>query len=126
MHAQDPKKLWHILKDLTNLNYQDNTEPDIINKNTADNFNKYFSTVGYEVQKELNIDIHPPSYTQEGIFEFKPETVERVEYLIKRIKTNVAAGHDQLSARLIKDATPVIKEHLTKLINLSKRTIHLS
>ena len=55
-------------------------------------------------------------------FNFEPETEDSVGKLIDNLKEDVATGNDELSARLIKAATPVIIEDLSKLVNLSYET----
>ena len=108
----DPKKMWSILKDVTKRNYHEDITPDIVNENTAHRFNRYFATVGIEVQKKLNIKFPALRYNPRGIFQFHPETAENIEKLIHRIKPNVATGIDGLPARLIKEATPVIVNNI--------------
>ena len=118
----DSKKMWSILKEVTNHNYKEEITPDIINKETANRFNNFFSNVGIHVQKKLNVLIKRPTLNKNGKFKFQQETTEKVEYLIKRIKPKVATGHDELSASLIKEAMPVIIEDLKNMINLSYET----
>ena len=118
----DSKKIWSILKEVTNLDYREEIQPDIINKDTANKFNKFFANVGIEVQKKLGIQIKAPNLTESGIFKFKLETDERIDYLIKRIRPDVATGYDQISSRLLKAAAPAILTHLKEMINLSYET----
>lgn len=121
-YTGESKKMWSILKEVTNHNYKEDITPDIVNKDTANRFNSFFANVGIQVQKKLNVLIKPFSLNKNGIFKFHPETTEKVEYLIKRIKPNVATGHDELSARLIKAAMPVIIDDLKNMVNLSYET----
>ena len=118
----ESSKMWNILKDVTNHNYKEDITPDIVNKETANRFNSFFANVGIQVQEALNITFKPPELNKEGTFKFEAETPQRIEYLINRIRPNVATGHDELSARLIKAAAPVIIEDLMKLVNLSYET----
>ena len=119
----DSKKLWSILKEVTNLNYREEIQPDIINKETANKFNKFFANVGIEVQRKLGINIKTPDLSTIGNFKFKNETEERIEYLIKRIRPDVATGHDEISSRLLKAAAPCILTNLKDMINLSYETL---
>ena len=121
-YVGDSRKMWSILKDVTNYNYKEDITPDIVNKDTANRFNKFFANVGIQVQKKLNISIDQPKLNREGVFKFHEETSSKIEDLIKRIRPNVATGHDELSARLIKAATPAIIEDLKDLLNLSYET----
>ena len=121
-YVGDSRKMWNILKDVTNNNYREDISPDIVNEETANRFNKFFSNVGMKVQKMLHINIKPPKLNSKGIFLFQPESTEKIEKLIKRIKPDVATGIDGLSAKLIKEATPVIVEDLKEMVNLSYET----
>lgn len=118
----DPRKMWSILKDVTNHNYHENITPDIVNEDTANHFNRFFATVGIQVQKMLNIRFELSKLNSSGIFRFHPETTEKIEKLIARIKPAVATGIDELPAKLIKEATPVIAEDLKDMVNLSYET----
>ena len=118
----DSKKMWNILHDITDRSYKEEILPDLINEEVANKFNTFFSNVGMNVQKKLNINIDKPTLNESGLFRFQPETKKQIEHLINRIKPNVATGCDQLSAKLIKIATPVISEDLKNLVNLSYET----
>ena len=118
----DPKKMWNILNDITNRNYKEDITPDVVTKETANRFNIFFANVGMQVQKKLNVLIKRPTLNVHGYFKFQPESTEKIKYLIKRIKPNVATGHDELSEKLIKEASPVILEDLRNLLNLSYET----
>ena len=80
----------------------------------------FFANVGIKVQQKLGINIEAPDLSKCGVFKFKDETEERIEYLIKRI--DVATGHDEISSRLLKAAAPSILTNLKDLINLSYET----
>ena len=118
----DSKKMWNLLNDITDRTYKEDILPDLINQEVANKFNNYFANVGINVQKKLNINIPKPTLNSNGIFKFQPETKTRIEQLICRIKPNVAVGHDKLSAKLIKIASPIISEDLKTLVNLSYET----
>ena len=118
----DSKKIWTILKELTNLSYRDEILPDKVNKETANKFNQFFAKVGIEVQKNLGIQIETPDLTKVGDFKFNPETEERIDHLIRRIRPDVATGYDEISSRLLKAAAPVILTNLKDMINLSYET----
>ena len=118
----DSKKMWNILHDITDKSYREDILPDLVNKETANKFNDFFANVGINVQKELNVNIEKPNLCSNGQFNFQPETKTQIEKLMNKIKPNVAVGHDNLSAKLIKLATSVISEDLTSLVNLSYET----
>ena len=118
----DSKKIWSILKEITNLDYREDILPDNVNEETANKFNKFFAKVGIEVQRKLGVQINPPNLEQPGDFKFEHETEERIDYLIRRIKPDVATGYDEISPRLLKAAAPTILSNLKDLINLSYET----
>ena len=118
----DSKKIWSVLKQETSLDYREEITPDIINKDTANTFNNFFANVGIEVQRKLGINMETPDLSRTGDFKFRKETEERIEYLIKRIRPDVATGYDEISSRLLKAAAPSILTNLKDLINLSYET----
>ena len=118
----DSKKIWSILKEITNLDYREDILPDNVSEETANKFNKFFAKVGIEVQRKLGVQINLPNLEQPGEFKFENETEERIDYLIRRIKPDVATGYDEISPRLLKAAAPAILSNLKDLINLSYET----
>ena len=114
----DPKKTWNILKELTN-GYKETTdiEPDNMNQEKVNSFNKFFATVGSVIKEKLKIKEKTVDNNSTG-FTFKPETEETVLKLIERIRTNVAVGTDGINAKVLKDHKDIIAPILTKIINL--------
>ena len=87
-------------------------------------YNGYFTTVGYDIQIELNIN---QNFKNEKTYDFEPfkfenETVENIEKIIDKIKTDVATGIDGIPSKIIKQAKTVISPYLTKIINVSFET----
>jgi hypothetical protein len=133
----DPKKMWQVLKEIVQINtrFQD-TEPDFLDQNVANDFNSYFATVGTNIQKKLNVQqkdnpltahadataLYSTVKSDTPHFSFKPENEETVIKLIDRIRTEVAVGHDNINAKLLKESKNVISTSLTKLVNLSYKT----
>ena len=116
----DSKKMWKILKDVTQTTPdKDCTEPDFLNQDKANQYNKYFATIGTVVQRLIGTKDADPISQNEGKFHFKEETEETIIKLIDRIKEDVATGEDEISAKLIKDTKHTIAGPLTKLVNLS-------
>ena len=119
----EPKKMWKILKEVTQTEKKPNsTEPEFIDQKTANQFNTFFATVGSEIQKRLNIKGRSEGVTATGQFKFKEENKETIVKLIDRIKIDVAVGTDDINARLLKDAKHTIAETLTQLVNISYKT----
>ena len=116
----DSKKMWKILKNVTQTTQDKScTEPEFLNQDRADQYNKYFATIGTVVQKLIGTKEAVPIIENKGKFHFKEETEETIVKLIDRIRVDVATGEDEISAKLIKDAKYTIAGPLTKLVNLS-------
>ena len=97
------------------------TEPDFMDKEKANEFNNFFAKVGSKIQEKLHIKAEKPKLPEKG-FEFKEETEETIIKLIKRIRSDVATGNDNINARFILDAAETLTPSLTQLVNLSYRT----
>ena len=118
----DPKNLWKILKDVTQTHTDKSAvEPEYMNQSKANKFNQFFATIGTEIQKSLGFKSNTQTTSNNGDFKFKEETEETIIKLIDRIRSDVATGEDNISARLLQDAKFTIAESLTKLVNLSYR-----
>ena len=116
----DSKKCWKILNDLTQRTESKETvEPDKMSQDKANKFNIYFATVGEEIQRKLKRKFELKDLSELPGFEFKMETQQSIEKMIDNIRNDVAIGHDDIGARIIKDAKPTLAPVLTKIINLS-------
>lgn len=119
----DPKNIWKILKDVTHTqNKKSTTEPEFINQDVTNKFNKFFATVGSEIQKKLKIADASPVNTGTQKFELMQENEDTIIKLIDRIRTDVAVGSDDINAKLIKDSKHIISNSLMQLINISYKT----
>ena len=117
------KKLWKVINQVTNREKsKDTIEPDMITQSKANSYNKYFATVGSEIQATLNINPHTTNFDGLQGFNFIPETDETIQKLINNIRVDVATGPDNVSARLIKDAKSKITPTLTRIINIGYKT----
>ena len=102
---------------------KDKTEPNLMNQDTANTFNKFFATVGTKIQEKLNIKTPETQATSvTGNFTFKSETEENIVKLIDRLKCNVAVGCDNINVRLVKDSKHTIAKLLKQLVNISFKT----
>ena len=116
----DSKKMWRILKDVTQTTPDKSTiEPDFLNQEKANAYNKYFATIGTVVQNLIGTKDATPTADNTGSFHFHEETEETIIKLIDRIRVDVATGADEISAKLIKDAKYTIAKLLSRLVNLS-------
>ena len=115
----DGKKTWKLLDCVTGrVACKDSVEPENINQEKANRYNKYFATVGTEIQKELKFKPQAEQITGSEGFLFKPRTPEDTIKLIDTLKSDVAVGDDFVDAKLIKDAKLVIAPILTEIINI--------
>ena len=122
-YEDNPRKMWTMLKEVTNTKMIKNTtEPHFLDQNRANQFNKYFATIGTNIQKKLNIEEKTLENTKPGVFNFHEETEDTIIKLIDRIKTDVAVGYDEISAKLLKDSKLTKASTLTQLVNLNYRT----
>ena len=120
VHKDDSKKVWELLREVTgNTKPNDNTEPDHLTKEKANEFNTYYASIGAATLNRLGIhvDEYKPCSTQG--FKFSNTTSEEVENLINNMRTNTAVGYDQIPTRIIKDLAPILSVTLCELINLS-------
>lgn len=116
----DPRNLWKVLKDITQTTPDKSAvEPEFMDKNKANQFNKFFATIGTEIQKYLGFKETASTSLEPGVFRFQADTQEVIIGLIDRIRTDVATGEDNISAKLLKDTKFTIAESITKLVNLS-------
>ena len=123
--GDDVKKLWKILNFLIGKNEKPEIiEPEDLNQEKVNNYNKFFATIGLNIQKELNIDEEFTADNNHNFtpFTFKNESVESVNKIIDGIKTNVATGNDNIPAKIIKLSKTLISPYITKIINLSFET----
>ena len=84
--------------------------------------NKFFATVGTEIQKELNFKPQAENINGMKGFLFKKRTTEDIIKLIEKIKPDVAVGNDHIGAKLIKDSQLIIAPLLTQIINIGYET----
>ena len=117
------KKCWKVINEITNRQKSYETvEPEMLNQNKVDSYNKFFASIGIEIQKVLKTKPHRTDFTGLQGFDFQNETEESISKLVDNIKIDVATGCDNIGSRLIKDAKIIIVPILTKIINLGYKT----
>ena len=125
MRVKTQKKLWKVLNFLIGKkDGPEKIEPDELNQEKINNFNKYFANIGIEIQKELEIDF---DYANSKNYDFPPfkfenENEKNIENIIDNIKKDVATGPDSIPSKIIKETKTIIGPLLTKIINLSYET----
>ena len=120
MADNDMSELWKLLNLLTDKPKPKFIEPEKMTQDKANNFNKYFATVGLEIQNQLKDKISKKSLKITDIenFNFSEEKEETINKLIKDINEKVATGEDNISAKLIKYCNEIITPYITKTINV--------
>ena len=120
----DVRRLWKLLNMLTGRGKsKKNVEPDNITQNTANEYNKYFATIGTKIQEELNFKkpLKPiPNNKRSELpeFVFKNENATKIKKIIENIKNNVAVGCDNIGIRIINDLKEIIAPILANIINI--------
>ena len=117
----DSKKLWKVINFITNRTTSRKTvEPDFINQEKADSFNRHFATVGQKVQEELGFQSEKADLFERLMgFEFNQEKEETISKIIDLIKIDIATGEDGIPAKILKDGKITITPYLTQIVNLS-------
>ena len=128
------KKMWELIN---RINGKSNDKTSIIGhltvenikytqgKDIANNFAKYFSTVGKDFANKTMPPETPLQNYQNKIdrnpktMYFKPASVDEVSKLISELKPKTSSGYDNISNKLLKQLRPVIIEPLTEIINRS-------
>ena len=94
-------------------------------KNIADEFNRYFSTIGPKLGDNFpSSEINPMSYVTPSsqVFNFRNITFEDIKNEISKIKNEKSAGLDKISNKLLLAAGETIVNSLTYIFNLSINT----
>ena len=94
-------------------------------KNIAEEFNRYFSTIGPKLGDNLpSSEINPMSYVTPSsqVFNFRNITFEDIKNEISKIKNGKSAGLDKISNKLLLAAGETIVNSLTYIFNLSINT----
>ena len=87
--------------------------------------NTHFSKIGPSLASEIqNTSSNFTDYitAAEQIFKLAEVSCQEVFNLIQKIPSNKASGLDNISARLLREASPIVTRRLTFMINLSITT----
>ena len=121
----DPAKLYKVYNYLLGKLHFNDTEPEGMTQQKANNCNKFFSTVGETLVKHpKNLAVTPksPKTETKPTFQFQNESVENVEKMINELNEKTATGNDEINVKLIKDLKKEISPILMKIINLGYET----
>ena len=124
----DPQKYWKVMNIITNrTKTKEVIEPDMMTQDKANQCNKFFATIGIEIQKKIGIipetvENSRINHVNKKTFKFTEVTETDVEKLIDKIRSDVAIGDDKIGAKIIKDIKHTISPILTKIINKGYET----
>ena len=135
----DSKKLWKTLKGLGlpdkksgkgKISLKIDNEIVFDEKRLANKFNDFFCNVANSLveklpkfdrsrlSEKLNI-FYRSRHVEKNDFQFKRVNDDTINKLLNSLNTSKATGHDQITARFVKDASSTITKPLTHIINLS-------
>ena len=120
----DPEKLWKIYNYLTGKHEPpEEIEPECMNQTKANNYNKYFSTIGQTLVQQTvpntlaEFEIQKSEETG-PTFCFEKESSQNICKLIDGLKEKTATGYDEVNVKLLKDLKTEICQTVTDIINL--------
>ena len=120
--------MWDLIKQIVPNKKQSTKGVNTENpRETADNFNSFFATVGREVYLETSVaqrrstnrNLHERSVSKDTFFRPQPVSVERVIKTITSLKNKNAYGEDGISGKFLIDSLSVTAYYLTIIINTS-------
>ena len=94
-------------------------------RNIADCFNQYFSSIGCKLAESIqNINIEPMAFVTlvESSFHFSCISVQEVLSALNQLNLRKSPGLDGISVKLLKDTSDVIAQPLANIFNLSLQT----
>ena len=119
----DSRKCWDIINTVVDRKKsKDKTEPDMMNQDKANSFNKFFANVGKQIQDNLKLDIKLDDFSGLTGFEFKYETPQTISKIISSLKLATATGYDEISTKILKDASHTLSPYICSIINLGYET----
>ena len=115
----DSRKCWDIINTVIDRKKShQKTEPDMMNQEKANSFNKFFANVGKQIQDNLKLNIEIMDFEGLTGFQFQDEDHQSIEKIISSMKLNTATGNDDISTKILKDASHTISPYLCSIINL--------
>ena len=132
-HKNDIKKTWGIISEIMNKGRKKSNFPPFFEvdnkkiterKDIANEFNKFFATVGQKLADEIDQKGLPSVNSYLGQkpnsqFSFKPTTPERIQKILDNIKPKKSSGIDGITSELIKFLSKDLSTALSTAINTS-------
>ena len=128
-HKNDSKKTWNEIRSIINVkeNSKKQTKSIKINgkvesspKILADSFNNFFVTITKNTDKNIHTNANYKDYLENSVtnlFFLKPTNEEKVNSIIKQMKTNKAIGPNNIPTKILKTNQQIIAKPLVYLIN---------
>ena len=128
----DPKQAWNTVNKILNrkknspdINCVKTQIGDINNPSElADCFNDYFTNIGSDIAKSIpSSDGNFTDYLSKATskFKFQAVSVSKVHGLLLSLNPCKATGIDKIPAKIIRVASPIIADSLTKIFNKAIR-----
>ena len=135
-NGKNSKECWKFLNELLNKQSKVtavkeiviNGEPVRDDKDIANEFNKYFSTIGPKLAGDIFSSDHDhqhymtPESRGTNVFQFRNITNTQIKKEIKKAKATKSSGIDKISIKLLQAAGDSIIDSLTYIFNLSLNT----
>ncbi|CAB4028024.1 Hypothetical predicted protein, partial [Paramuricea clavata] len=132
-NANNSKESWQAINELLNKKpktthvTQLNVDDQVItgDTNIADCFNRYFSSIGCKLSKNVqNINVDPMTFVTptESSFHFSCISVQETFDALNQLNSRKSPGLDGISVKLLKDTSDVIAQPLANIFNLSLQT----
>ena len=130
--TNNPKQAWKTVNKILNHKQECSSEISCINSQSgqitcsnelAESFNNYFTKIGPNIANTIeNSDVNFMDYLTEttkteNVFKFQVISVTKVVGLLRSLNPCKSTGIDEISAKVIRIAAPVIAESLTKIFN---------
>ena len=131
-NKQNPKKAWRTINDVLGRNRKHSTINEIklpgktvtSTDELVEVFNDYFSNIGPRLAESVPND-NDVSFRQfvaqqpNDNFSFRPVSVTSVYHLLVELSTSKATGMDNIAAKVLQMAAPVVAPSLTEIFNMS-------
>lgn len=119
--AGNSKKMWEVVNEITRNSRKCSTLPSKLTKNTVDEFNTFFTSVGPDLAAKLpdaSKQSDPPSPVVNS-FALHEVELNEVLSVVTALATNKASGLDGIPAKLIKENIDILGPILCRLFNHS-------
>lgn len=129
-NCKNSKESWKTINELLNKQSKCTTITEVIvncnkvsgDKNIADEFNNFFTTIGPQLAENISPNDLDPLYCvapESKVFEFRNISYVDVERVINKTNASKSPGLDKISNKLLKSAGNAIIDSLVYIFNLS-------